>query len=124
MINNNPFALTLCDRLRQLRKHVNLTIKDVAELTGLSFNQIQLLECHIVGNEYQTVVKKTGANGTVSTILILLKFYSKVISLDMLFDLTVPVADIQPAKATDTGIARTKLNKLIEDLEDVANGLQ
>jgi transcriptional regulator with XRE-family HTH domain len=122
MADNDMFAFRFCDRLRKLRKRLNLNIEEVAERCGLTFNQIQRLEGDIRTNDNDVVVKKSGANGTISTILILLNFYAQKVSLDILFDMNIPVADIP---LTTTGvikeISRAKLLTLINDLREIAD---
>jgi transcriptional regulator with XRE-family HTH domain len=120
MTDNDTFAISLCDRLRKLRKRMNLNIEDVADRCGLTFNQIQRLEGDIRTRGDKVVVKKSGANGTISTILTLLNFYGQKVSLDMLFDLNIPVADIPLTKGVVNEISRAKLLTLIDDLKDIA----
>ncbi|MDR2126814.1 MAG: helix-turn-helix domain-containing protein [Prevotellaceae bacterium] len=120
MTDNDMFVFGFCDRLRKLRKRMNLNIEDVAERCGLTFNQIQRLEGDMRMRDNETVIKKSGANGTIPTILTLLNFYGQKVSLDMLFDLNIPVADIPLTKAAVNEISRTKLLTLIDDLKEIA----
>ena len=113
---NDEFVLNICDRLRKLRKRLNLNIEDVAESCGLTFNQIQRLEVEIRAQK----IVKNGANGTVSTILILLNYYAQKVSLDLLFDLNIPVMDIPLKKVSSNEISRSKMLSLIHELKDIA----
>jgi transcriptional regulator with XRE-family HTH domain len=79
MTDNETFVFSFCDRLRKLRRRMNLNIEDVAERCGLTFNQIQRLEGDIRMKDNKPIVKKSGANGTVLTILTLLNFYGNCI---------------------------------------------
>jgi transcriptional regulator with XRE-family HTH domain len=121
MTDNDSYVFNLCDRLRKLRKRLNLNIEDVADRSGLSFNQIQRLEGDI--RKDNTIVKK-GGKGTVSTIVTLLNFYGQKVSLDALFNLNIPVAEIQLTKGVEKEISRTKLLTLIEDIREIALYLQ
>jgi transcriptional regulator with XRE-family HTH domain len=122
MAENDMFVFGFCDRLRKLRKRLNLNIEEVAEHCGLTFNQIQRLEGDIRTNGEKTAIKKSGANGTVSTILILLNFYTQKVSLDTLFDMNIPVADIPlTINSVVKEISRTKLLALIDDLKEIAD---
>jgi hypothetical protein len=67
-----------------------MNLEELAEKTDLTFNQIQRLEAEINGS---AVVKK-GGDGKITTLLTLLNYYGKMVSLDALFNVNVPVTDI------------------------------
>lgn len=118
-LKNDDFVLNLCDRLRKLRKRLDLNIEDVSILSGLTSNQIQRFESEIRNKK----LVKQGAYGTAATTLVLLNFYAQKVSLDILFDLNVPVADIPLNKVAVKEVSRTKILALIDDLKNIADYL-
>jgi transcriptional regulator with XRE-family HTH domain len=110
-----------CDRLRKLRKHLNMNIEELASNTGLTFSQIQRLEA-------DTRVKngdllKRGAEGRAATMIILLNYYGKHISLDLLFNFNVPVTDLIPDKMIEKDILKEKIQSIIPFIKDVVKYL-
>jgi transcriptional regulator with XRE-family HTH domain len=115
-VNNENIVYALCDRLRKLRKRLDMNIEDVAKLTCLSFGQIQRMEGDMrVKND--KVIKK-GAYGRVSTLITLLVFYSKHVSLDTLFNVNIPIEDISLNKSTEKETVKEKLLSLIEKMQE------
>jgi transcriptional regulator with XRE-family HTH domain len=118
MENAEIYISTFCDRLRKLRKRLNLNIEDLALRTGLSFNQIQRIEGDArVKND---AVIKSGGQGRVSTLLVLLEYYSRRVSLDALFNFNIPVSEISLDKSVSQSIAREKVISIIQHLGEVA----
>ena len=121
---NDEFIIRFCDRLRKLRKRLNMNIEDVAERCDLTFNQIQRLECQIINKDDEIIIKKSGANGTAATVLTLINFYGQKVSLDLLFDMNYPVADIPISTNTVVKeISRTKILALVNELTEIANNI-
>jgi transcriptional regulator with XRE-family HTH domain len=97
-----------------------MNLEEVAEKTGLTFNQIQRLEGEINGSE---IVKK-GGDGKIATILTLLDYYGKRVSLDALFNVNVPTADISINKGTEKEIVREKILTFFEDIKEIVKYLE
>jgi transcriptional regulator with XRE-family HTH domain len=122
MDENEKLVYMFCDRLRKLRKRLNMNIEEVAERTGLSFNQIQRIEGDVRMKDGKVI--KKGADGRIPTLIILLDFYSKRVSLDSLFNFNVPVTDLSLNKGTEIEIAKEKILSLIKDIKEVAAYLE
>jgi transcriptional regulator with XRE-family HTH domain len=118
--DNSVFIFS--DRLRQLRKRLGFKIDDLSTETGLSFGQIQRIEGSLSKKNGETLYR--GGDGRASTLIILLIFYAKQISLDLLLDFNKPVADIPLTKRTDKAIAREQILTLIERVQEIANYLE
>ena len=112
----------VCERLRLLRKRLDLNIEDVAGQTGLSFSQIQRIEGSVV--KKKSVVIQRGGDGRASTVITLLVFYAKRISIDFLLNFNMPVSDIPLNKDLEKEIAREKILSLIERVQEVARFLE
>jgi len=118
MDNVDNYILTFCDRLRKLRKRLNLNIEDLALRTGLSFNQIQRIEGD--ARTKNEAVIKAGGQGRISTLLVLLEYYNQRVSLDALFNFNIPVSEIPLDKGVSKTIARDKVISIIQSMEEVA----
>lgn len=123
------YIIFLLDRLRRLRKHLNLNLEELAEKTGLSFNQVQRIESKY--SYKKNLVIKRGAEGRAVTLITLLKFYSSYVSLDALFNLNIPIEQIPLTKNIEKSIARErlielsdKLNEIIDIFNDPKNGTE
>ena len=119
-IENKVFAF--CMRLRELRKFFNFTVNDLSLRTGLTFAQIRRLEGTITQKNNKII--KSGANGTASTLIVLLLYYSQRISIDMLLNFTIPVNEIPIDKGVEKDITREKLINLIGEIHDVLKFLE
>jgi hypothetical protein len=97
-----------------------MNIEEVAGCTGLTFNQIQRLE----GDIRNSRTIKKGADGRVPTLIILLDFYGKRISLDSLFNFHIPVENISLNKRTEKEIAKEQILSLIEYMQNIAKYLE
>jgi len=109
-------------RLRELRKFFNFTVNDLSLRTGLTFAQIRRLEGTITQKNNKII--KSGANGTASTLIVLLLYYSQRISIDMLLNFTIPVNEIPIDKGVEKDITREKLINLIGEIHDVLKFLE
>lgn len=115
-LENEVFIL--CDRLRQLRNRLNLNIEDLALQTGLSYGQIQRLEGSIA--KRNNMLHPRGAEGKASTIIMLLIFYAKEISIDLLLNFNLPVAEIPLTKKIGKEIAREKISAIVDQIYEIA----
>jgi len=121
-MNDENLVYGFCDRLRKLRKHLNMTIEDLASKTGLTFAQIQRLEGELSQNS--SIVIKKGGEGRASTLIILLHYYCAHISLDLLFNFNVPVKDLLTNKKAEKEIAKEKIKSIIPYLKEIAGYLE
>ena len=119
-LKDEQLVTTFCDRLRQLRKLLNLSIEDVAEKAELSFAQVQRIEADL--GAYRENIKEGGA-GTASSIIRLLNYYSTFVDVDLLFNFKLPISEIMLNKNTQKEIAKEKLVGMIPLLKDIAESL-
>jgi len=119
--NDENVVYGFCDRLRKLRKHLNMTIEDLSSQTGLTFAQIQRIE----GDTRQNngVFVKKGGEGRVTTLIVLLNYYRERVSLDLLFNVNVPIVDLLTNKKAEKEIAKEKIQSLIPFLKEITTYL-
>jgi transcriptional regulator with XRE-family HTH domain len=120
--DSDDIVFIFCDRLRQLRKRLNLNIEDLSEKTGLSFGQIQRLEGRLVRKN--NAIYKRGAEGRANTLIILLMYYSQRISLDLLVNFKMSVSEIKLDKVIGKDIAREKILSLIKSMREIAEYIE
>ena len=122
MENVEIYISTFCDRLRMVRKRLNLRMEDVALRTGLSFNQIQRIEGD--ARKKGDAFIKSGGQGRISTLLILLEYYSRRMSLDALFNFNIPVSEIPLDKGVSKTITREQVLNIIKSIEEIAKNIE
>jgi transcriptional regulator with XRE-family HTH domain len=117
MLKEDKSVYLFCDRLRKLRKHLNMNIEDVALHTGLTFSQIQRIESDTRLQDGKYL--KRGADGRVATLYLLLDFYGKKVSLDLLFNHNIPVSDLEINKTVEKEIVKEKIKQIIPYLREI-----
>jgi transcriptional regulator with XRE-family HTH domain len=114
--SDNP-VFVFCDRLRQIRRKLNLTIEEVALRTGLNYTKIRRLEGSISRKNNKNVYK--GCDGRAETLIILLNFYSQRMSIDMLLNYSIPVSEIPFDQAIVKNITKEKIIKIMGNMKEL-----